>query len=191
MVRLVSMVCLTFAAATTSLHGQRGDVRYGPWATVGAGPGIAGISCKSCPDGSNRGISGFVEVGGTPSERITVGINGSAWTQLGSDTTRNILSILALLYFYPSVEQQSWFVKIGGGGTRYSESSDVLRLTSNGFAFAAGAGYEITGPGHLHFAPSLNVMLSPSQRAKRNLIAVDERITTWTLNAALSVTWRR
>lgn len=193
--RRVSHTLMACAAGWLALaapaHAQRGDVRYGPWVTAGVGPAFTGVRCTGCPTGQTLGISGFLEIGGTPSEKITVGINGSGWLTSGSDTTRSILSVTALMYFFPSVEQRSFFVKFGGGAARYSETSSVRRLSSNGFVITAGGGYEIPSRGHIHFAPYVGVTIAPSQRAKRNLLAVDERMRLWVVSGGVSLTWRR
>src|SRR2546422_11322911 len=75
------------AAAARAQYPQRRD---GFWIGFGLGYGAANITCDNCVDSSSvGGITGFVKLGGAPSQNLLIGgtINASAPTNAGPTET--------------------------------------------------------------------------------------------------------
>src|SRR2546430_6362508 len=71
------------AAAARAQYPQRRD---GFWIGFGLGYGVANITCDNCVDSSSvGGITGFVKLGGAPSQNLLIGgaSNGLVPTEAG------------------------------------------------------------------------------------------------------------
>src|SRR5256885_14489271 len=104
------------AAAARAQYPQRRD---GFWIGFGLGYGAANITCDNCVDSSSvGGITGFVKLGGAPSQNLLIGgtIKARARTKAGLTETNS--NVTASGFLFPAT-RSGVFVTGGLGGFRY------------------------------------------------------------------------
>ena len=177
----VLLIIASGSMLATALHAQRDRVRRGAWVAGGAAPAGVFIDLPNRKNSRAWGISGFIQVGGTPSERGFVAVEGNYWRGTRSDTTSEYVAVMAVLNFYPS-EIQPLFVKLGFGAGRWAQQeirrdsvtnavSGTRSLSATGFAVVVGAGYDFRVGNRVSVGPYFNYVYAPGQSLKANRIA--------------------
>ena len=185
----VLLIIVSGSMLATTLHAQRDRGRRGVWVAGGAAPAGVFIDLPNRSNSRAWGVSGFIQVGGTPGERAFAALEGNYWRGTRSDTTSEYVAVTAVLNFYPS-ETKPLFVKLGFGAGRWAQqeiSRDSLTnavsgersLSATGFAIVVGAGYDFRVSNHVSVGPYFNYVVAPGQSLKANRIA---QITRPSLN---------
>lgn len=65
--------------ASTSLAAQRPQTRRAFWIGFGLGAGNLGWSCDGCSSENHSGPTGFLRLGGAPSQKVLLGAEINAW----------------------------------------------------------------------------------------------------------------
>ena len=180
-----ALVVLVSIFLTTPLLGQR----RGLFVAVGGAPAFANINCTFCTDGTKLGAFGFVEVGGTPSERTQVGLELSYWRGSDADTAREHIKVTANVHLFPN-PQIPLALKAGFGAGRYAEVSGGDELSSNGFVIDVGAEYYFQLSRRFSFGPFFTYYVSPDQGAKLNKFGVSSRLDFTLLKLGGHVRWQ-
>ncbi len=179
---LVVLVC-TFL--TTPLLGQR----RGLFVAAGGAAAFANINSLFSTDDTKLGAFGFVEVGGTPSERAQVGVELSYWRGSDADTAREHFKVTANIHLLLN-PQVPLALKAGFGAGRYAEVSTNHELSSNGFVFDVGAEYHFQLSRRFSFGPFFTYSVSPDQGAKRNKLGVSSRLDFTLLRLGAYLRWQ-
>src|SRR5947208_15287687 len=98
------------AAAARAQYPQRRD---GFWIGFGLGYGSANITSDNCVDSSSvGGITGFVKLGGAPSQNLLIGGAIHGWARTKAGLTGTIANVTASVHLYPAT--QSGMLGTGG-----------------------------------------------------------------------------
>ncbi len=146
----VALLALLGAAAARAQHPQ---TRKGFWIGFGFGYGSLGLSCDGCSSiDRESGVSGFLKMGGTVSDKLLLGGESNGWTKkmAGRNTTAGNVSFTA--YYYPT-PASGLFLRGGLGFADYQvEGEDG----SVGFGFTLGVGYDIRVGKNFSLTPAAN-----------------------------------
>jgi len=146
----VALLALLGAAAARAQHPQ---TRKGFWIGFGFGYGSLGLSCDGCSSiDRESGVSGFLKMGGTVSDKLLLGGESNGWTKkmAGRNTTAGNVSFTA--YYYPT-PASGLFLRGGLGFADYQvEGEDG----SVGFGFTLGVGYDIRVGTNFSLTPAAN-----------------------------------
>jgi hypothetical protein len=171
-----------------SLSAQRIDQRRGLWFSAGVAAASLDLDCSFCTDDRKLGPAVYLQAGGTPSRQIIVGVEANGWRASDPDTTREFVTVSAVLYYYPAV-QPAIFVKAGFGGGRYAEVSGPDDLSATGFMIQLGAGYDLSVGGQFWAAPFFHYQIAPDFKGKRNRIGLSNRISLNVLQLGARLSW--
>jgi len=142
---LATMACL--ASASVATPASNPPARQGFWIGVGGGYGSAHATCDGCVAGKREsGLVGYVNLGGTLSDRLLGGVEISGWSKEHNGVTLNLYNILGTLTIYPQ-PSSNFFLKVGGGfaflDNDYKAGPTTITVDQgNGVALIAGAGYD-------------------------------------------------
>src|SRR2546421_12132844 len=98
--RVIALLAVLSCAATMA-RAQYPQRRDGFWIGFGLGYGAANITCDNCVDSSSvGGITGFVKLGGAPSQNLLIGgtIHPRARTNAGLTGTNSQVTAPGSLY---------------------------------------------------------------------------------------------
>jgi hypothetical protein len=156
------VAALALAGASGVASGQRAawQEHRGFWIGFGLG---GGVNLSDGFDGDRLGGgTGYVRLGGTPSQRVLLGFEGIGWArdQSGATLGRGNGSFVAL--FYPSA-QGGGFLKGGVGVASISRSTTsgntTTTTTKAGFGLTVGAGWDVRLGTNLYLTPNLDFLL--------------------------------
>ncbi len=139
---------------------QRPQTREGFWIGFGFGYGSADASCETIlgsPCGNadrQRGVTGFLKLGGTLSPNLLLGGAVNAWTKEDQGITETLGNVTASVYFYPA--PANGFFLTGGLGFSSYQASDGGTIDGNGWGFTAGLGYDIRVGRNVSLTPNVN-----------------------------------
>ncbi|HET8712808.1 MAG TPA: hypothetical protein VFM23_03905 [Gemmatimonadales bacterium] len=149
----------TLATGTAAGQSPRTQEHRGFWIGFGVG---GGVNLNEGLDGERLGGgSGYIRLGGTPSQRVLLGFEGYFWgrDQDGATIARGNGSFIA--QFYPS-ESGGGFLKGGVGVSsisRASTSGNTTTTTSEGgFGLTVGAGWDVRLGNNLYLAPTADLL---------------------------------
>lgn len=203
------LALLAVAGATTSLsaQGRRGDrdrdrerdrglveveptgLRSGFYIGGGLGAGAEQYKYADETDytKSYTKPSISVRLGGTPNQNIRLGGEVFGWSGEVQDGTEYMGLLLLTGQFYPSAKS-GFFLKAGGGfgtsGTSYSDYVTTANDYRSGFAWSAGAGFDIALSRSISLAPTVDFYQGTF--TKRGEIDYTERV----LNVGVQVTFQ-
>jgi len=95
------LIASTLIALTASLAFAQGPerTRRGFWFMGGLGWGTA--DCELCADQRVGGVAGVLALGGTLSQKLTLGASANAWVRREGDVTQTLGALDATVRFYP------------------------------------------------------------------------------------------
>jgi hypothetical protein len=148
---------LLFAGST---HAQRAHEHRGFWIGFGLG---GGINLTEGMDGESlAGGSGYIRLGGTPSQRVLLGFESIGWARGSSGTTLGRANSSFVVLFYPTMDGGLFF-KGGVGGASVARVSDegntTTTTTESGFGVTLGAGWDVRIGRNLYLSPNLDLLL--------------------------------
>lgn len=160
---LVGLVLSTGAAAVADA--QHPHQRGGLWGGVGLGIGSAKATCSVCA-GRAVGATAHVRAGGTISQTLLVGLQGTGWLEHQAATERSFLMLSAVgtFYLWPA---RGLYLATGIGGYRYVEADTASELSTQGLALHLGAGFELRITRGVSFSPFAALVLSGSGNPTR------------------------
>jgi hypothetical protein len=161
----------------------------GFWIGFGAGYGSADVSCDGCGNPDRlRPVSGFLKLGGTPSQQFLLGGEFDGWTRKSSGISEYLENALVAVYFYPWVEY-GFFVKGGGGMASYLATGPGPDISGTGRGGIGGIGYDCRVGKNISLTPVANVYFGKPGDLSANGTTV---LTGWkqnVLDAGLGITF--
>jgi hypothetical protein len=136
------------ASASVASSASNPPARQGFWIGFGIGYGSAHATCDGCIAGKREsGGVGYLNLGGTLSDRLLAGVEVSGWSKEHEGVTLNLYNILGTLTIYPR-PSSNFFLKFGGGlaflDNDFKAGPTTITVDQgNGVALLAGAGYDI------------------------------------------------
>jgi len=151
--RFGAAALLLVLVGTTAVQAQHPQTRQGFWIGFGLGFGSLGLSCNGCSSiNRESGVSGFLKMGGTVSDKLLLGGESNGWTKDigGTRVTAGNLSFTA--YYYPA-PASGLFLRGGLGFASYQEQGESGAV---GFGLTFGAGYDIRVGTNMSITPVAN-----------------------------------
>lgn len=161
---LVSLVAISLLGSV-GVVAQRPQIRQGFWIGFGFGGGSLGWNCDGCTKQDHGGPTGFVRLGGTPSDKILLGAEINAWIlDVGAAEITAGYSTFTV-YWYPSASG-GLFLKGGLGTAAYLSKTASTTAESNSAALVLGAGYDWRVGRKISITPMLSLWTSSSADLK-------------------------
>lgn len=155
-VSVMSIIALTLA---TGVSAAQAHEHRGFWIGFGLG---GGVNLNDGLDGERlSGGTGYLRLGGTPSQRVLLGFEGNFWgrDQDGATIARGNGTFTTM--FYPST-QGGGFLKGGIGWASISRATTVGNSTTTtaegGFGLTAGAGWDVKIGRNIYLTPNADVL---------------------------------
>jgi hypothetical protein len=155
---LIAMA-LTLAAGVSAAQGTGGHEHRGFWIGFGVG---GGVNLSEGLDGERLGGgSGYLRLGGTPSQKVLLGFEGHFWgrDQDGAAIARGNGTFAAM--FYPS-EKGGGFLKGGIGWASISRATTSGNSTTTtaqgGFGLTLGAGWDVRLGHNIYLTPNVDAL---------------------------------
>ncbi len=153
-VAVVAALLVTASAA----EAQRESLHDGFW--IGFGVGGGWFTQEGAADEAVGGGAGYIRLGGTVSERVLLGGEGNAWTQVEGNTTHSRSNATFTVYFYPA--RRGFFAKGGLGLASVSletESGNTTTTTTDtGVGTTLGIGFDIRVARNFFITPNLDLL---------------------------------
>src|SRR5437762_14180085 len=140
MTRLFTVAGMLALMGAPVAQAQHPQTRQGFWVGFGFGYGSLKLSCSGCLNvPSEGGISGFLKMGGTVSDKLLLGGETNGFTKdiSGTRVTAGYLSFTA--YYYPAPANGP-LLRGGWGFASYEEQGES---GAGGVGLTFGAGYVI------------------------------------------------
>jgi len=144
---LLILLIITLAASDT--HAQRPNAREGFWISFGMGAGWAKLGGDIDIE-RERGLSGYVRMGGTVSPKLLMGAESNGWVKTERWGNRSLGFLGAVMMFYPS-STGSFYLKGGFG---------LVSVNYRGVGSGLGASVGLGNEFRLGRNISLNVFLN-------------------------------
>ena len=151
--RFGAAVALLALVGTTAVQAQHPQVRKGFWIGFGLGFGSLGLSCNGCSSiNRESGVSGFLKMGGTVSDKLLLGGESNGWTKKIAGQTITAGNVSFAAYYYPQ-PASGLFLRGGLGFASYQEEGSN---GSVGFGVTLGVGYDIRVGTNFSLTPVAN-----------------------------------
>jgi len=164
--------------------------RSGWWGAFGPAYGLAGLSCTGCDYSNKSGFGGNIALGGTIHPHWRLGADGSGWYKSESGTTvwTGVLALAA--FYYPSLTNEFWIKAGPGVGYTRLSGGEGGTVSSTGFGYTVGAGYDIlTGGKDIALTPFVAWVQQVSGNADVNG-ASSEKLTGHILQIGLDIGYK-
>ena len=185
-------MALVFIAGTA--HAQQVEAQTnshrGFWVGFGLG---GGVNLGDGLDGENlAGVSGYLRLGGTPSQRVLLGFEGIGWSRERDGSTLGRGNGSFVVLFYPSMNG-GWFVKGGVGGASVSrmttEGNTTTTTTEGGFGATLGTGWDVRIGNNLYLAPAVDFLFQSFGEQEEDPVLGTIPSTNSILLFTLGLTW--
>ncbi len=187
-----SLLCLAvilgvLAAHAVSLRAQEVPLRHGPFIGLGFGYGSAKLSCNLCDASREGDVSGFAKMGYALTQQFLLGVEVDAWYDK-ADVSKLIGSVGLSVWMYPS-RTSGFYLKAGGGLSKYSASKDDDHFKTSAFSGQVGVGYDVALSKSVAIGPYANFIGTSSSEFQFNDTVVDGSANTSLIQIGLSVTF--
>src|SRR2546425_10982315 len=146
MTRLFTIAGLLALMGAPVAQAQHPQTRQGFWIGFGFGYGSLKLSCNGCSNvPSEGGISGFLKMGGTVSDKLLLGGETNGWSKKVNGTTVTAGNVSFTAYYYPA-PANGFFLRGGLGFADYKEEGSS---GSTGFGFTLGFDYAVRAGTHI------------------------------------------
>jgi len=181
----LALIAITAATTTVEAQGRRDrglveldreGIRGGLYITGGLGAGGEQFKFSDESEWSEKLTKPTLtlRIGGTPDQSIRVGGEIFGWGAETDEGEESFAAILGTIQFYPMRDGGLW-LKAGGG---WAESAidffNGARTAESGFAWTAGAGYEIQLSRSIAIGPAVELYQGSFQR--RGEPTLNERV---------------
>ncbi len=140
--RFLGCVSIVIACSAGVAAAQRAQTREGFWIGFGFGYGSAHATCTGCASASEGGATGFLKLGGTLSPKVLLGGAVNAFSKSSGGATETLGNVTGSIFYYPA-PASGFFVTGGLGFSEYDLSGGGVSISSTGWGFTVGAGYDI------------------------------------------------
>ncbi len=160
-----SLPCLVVLSSLAVFAGpvfaQSGE-RRGLWFGLGVAPASVHAKCVRCSDDRKLGYAGYIQIGGSISRRLKVGVEATGWRQSDPDSTREFGAVTLVALLHP-VPTGPVYLKVGIGAGRYAQRGGPNLLSANGFATLLGAGADFRIRQRITIGPYVHYLFSNDQ----------------------------
>ena len=140
-------------ASTAANPSQNRHLRRGFWFSSGLGYGSLG--CQDC--GSREGgLSGGIQLGGTLSQKVLLGVGTSGWTREEGGATLTVGTLVAMIRFYPSSTGGFFLLGGLGVGSIYAKVDGFGEDTETGAGALLGLGWDLRVGDNVSLTPFWN-----------------------------------
>lgn len=161
-----------FAALAAPVAAQRPQTRQGFWIGFGFGGGSLAWACDGCADQKEDGPTGFVKLGGTPSEKVRLGAEINSWSlDVGAATITAGVVVFAVDW-YPKADG-GFFLTGGLGAATYLRQTASSDAESSSGALLLGTGYDIRVGRNISLTPMLTFWGSGKADLEANNTAIN------------------
>ena len=162
-----AMVMLTGTVGVVSAQdGDNKHERKGFWLNVGLGTGSLG--CDDC-DGRESALSGGFGIGGTLSQKVTIGLMTNGWTKEEFGASLTVGTAVVGVRFYPSATG-GFFLQGGLGlGSTDLGVSGLGSASETGSGAMLGVGYDIRIGRNVSLTPFYNGFAVKTDNADANV----------------------
>ena len=168
----LALMGLLVAASPTAASAQYPQVREGFWIGFGFGYGSLGLSdCEECD--REGGLSGFLKLGGTLSDKWLLGFESNSWIDEELETTVTVSASTATAYYYPSPAGGLHFK--GGLVIGHLDVEDVGDET--GIGFLLGAAHDFRVGRNVSIVPGISFYLGDFDGGSTNVVQVGVGVT--------------
>ena len=165
------MALLGAVRAEAQGFGPASESRRGFWVGVGMAQGFTSLRCGICDaDRETGGLGGHLRVGGTVSNRLLLGGDGTYWRRRDGDIVEQATGVAGAGYWYPD-PRHGYYLKLGLGVAWYRAAEDDIALTAQLLTLVSGIGYEMRVNPTVSVVPFINVLMT----AKGDLLREDTR----------------
>lgn len=159
---LALMVAFLLVGSSTGLAQHRRPARTAPhsgfWLNGGLG---AGVTDEEAP-GDDVGPAFYLRMGGTPSDKVSLGGEVIGFTRKIGDTDVSLGNATFSVLYYPS-SPGGFFAKAGAGFASVVVSTDVgsgtFSADDQGFGLTFGAGWDLRLGRNLFLTPNVDVLV--------------------------------
>ena len=172
----------------TNLAAQRPQVREGFWISFGVGAGKLSWDCDGCTKEDANGPTGFLRLGGTPSDKVLLGAEFNGWSlDVGAaDVTAGYGAFT--VYWYPSAAG-GIFLKGGLGGASWQKKDAITTVGSSSGAVLFGMGYDWRVGRKISISPMLTLWSSTKADLRDNDVTVDTGFRHGGANLQVGITF--
>lgn len=175
---LGSVGAMLLAGAATPLEAQREVKRSGFW--IGFGLGGGWNTTQNVNNEAQPGGSGYIRLGGTPSERLLLGGEANVWVRSEGDVTLSRGNATLTLMFYPS-RNGGLFFKGGIGGASYqwtlTTGSVSTTVTDQGLGTTFGGGYDFRLGSNFYITPNVDFLFQRISDVENTLVLLSVGVT--------------
>jgi hypothetical protein len=150
-------VLVALVGAAREVRAQYPQRRDGFWIGFGLGYGSANVWCDNCRVGPRTdGVTGFLKVGGAPSQQLLIGAAFNGWSHTAGGATETMANVTGSLYFYPRARSGLFFT--GGLGLSAYHVNTAPAWDGTGWGVTLGAGYDIRVGRDVSLTPVANYL---------------------------------
>ena len=185
-------VALALVSAAPLSAQSKSQVRQGLAISVGLGSGSAGMSCSGCDTDRRNSTSGYLRVGGAITPSLIVSGETDGWMKNEDGADGRVGYLMGVAQYYPA-PAMGFYLKGGLGLGRFSlKSTDVSpseELTSTGFGYQLGVGYDWRLMQNFSLTPFVNYLATAGAEAKFNGQSTGEKLNSNVMQFGLGFTW--
>lgn len=177
-------------AQKVSVGGHQ-NTRQGFWWGAGAGTAWNQLNCDICSDSRRNGFNLTGKLGGTVSQNLLLGAEGTGWYSSDDPVTELFGGLSAIAQWYPSAVGAFYF-KAGFGLTTYRASDSLdedQTFTSSAMGPQLGVGYDFRVSRSLSITPYSSVMFAAFGNLRLNGDEISDNASFTLIQIGLGLTW--
>jgi hypothetical protein len=186
MIRALSLTAFCMLVLSSWAGAQDKHVHQGFWIGFGIG---GGVNLSDALDNDQLvGGSGYLRLGGTPSQRVLLGGEAVGWaaSQLNDVASRS--NAMFIVMFFPS-ENGGFFIKGGVGAAAVARVTTATVQTETGLGLAGGLGYDVRLGSNLYLTPNLDLLFQYFDGENFAGLGLGKPNTNSILTFTLGLTW--
>jgi len=173
-----SITAVLLAGVATPLAAQREVRRNGFW--IGFGLGGGWNTTQNVNNQALAGGSGYLRLGGTPSERLLLGGEVNVWVRSENDVTLSRGNATLTVLFYPS-RSGGLFLKGGVGGasvqSSFTSGSVTTTVSDQGLGTTFGVGYDFRLGRNFNITPNADFLFQSINDVENTLVLFSVGVT--------------
>jgi len=190
MAALLALGASEARAQKVSVGGHQ-NTRQGFWWGAGAGTAWNQLNCDICSDSRRNGFNLTGKLGGTVSQNLLLGAEGTGWYSSDDPVTELFGGLSAIAQWYPSAAGAFYF-KAGFGLTTYRASDSLdedQTFTSSAMGPQLGVGYDFRVSRNLSITPYSSVMFAAFGGLRLNGDEISDNASFTLIQVGLGLTW--